>query len=273
MLMRAATPLDQPRAIGRAMVSSKMSPRGSVIDGLRQAGALKLLFPRQAQALEAIIVNTAGGITGGDRLDIEATAGPDTTLTLTTQAAERAYRAQPGQTGRLRTRLHVEAGATLNWLPQETILYEHAALRRSLRADLAPRARFLMVEAILFGRRAMGENLQSAMFRDRIDIWRDGQPLYRDGLRLDGDIAATLDRPGIAGGARAMASLVWVAPEARGALNTIRDLIGRAGGASMVREDVMVLRLLGEDGYALRRCLVPVLDRLTQNTLPQSWRL
>lgn len=273
VLKRAATPLDQPRAIGRAMVSSKTSPRGSVIGGLRQAGALKLLFPRRAEALEAIVINTAGGITGGDRFDLEATAGAGSTLTITTQAAERAYRAQPGQIGRFRTQLRVDAGATLNWLPQETILYENASFSRSLCANLTANARFLMVEPVLFGRKAMGENLHSAMFRDHIDIRRDGHPLYRDGLRLDGDIAATLDRPGVAGGARAMASLVWIAPEARGALDTIRDLIGRAGGASMVREDVMVLRLLGEDGFALRRCLVPVLDRLTRNTLPQSWRL
>lgn len=271
--MRAATPLDQPRAIGRAMVSSKTGARGSVIDGLRQSGALKVLFPHGKQHLEAVLINTAGGITGGDTFTIDATAGAGSTLTLSTQAAERAYGAQDGQTGELTTHLAVDSGARLNWLPQETILFNHSSLRRRLTADLAPDARFLMVEPVLFGRHAMGETLQNALFHDQIKIRRNGKRIYLDGCRLTGNIASQLQRPALAAGARAMASLVWIAPEARGALDATRALIGTAGGASMLRDDMMVVRLLAADGYELRRSLVPLLDRLTQNTLPQSWRL
>lgn len=255
------------------MVSSKQGLAGSVLDGLRQAGALKLLFPRGRRHLECVMVNTAGGITGGDSFEVNASAGAGSHLTLTTQAAERAYKAQPGQIGHLTTHLDAEDGATLHWLPQETILYSDAALARRLRVDLAPSSRFLMVEPVLFGRKAMGERPNSLHFEDRIDIRRGGRPLYRDGVTLTGDVAAQLDRPAIAGGARAMASLVWSAPEAEGALDTIRSLIGPAGGASMVRSDTLVLRLLGEDGFTLRRALLPVLDLITQNTLPLCWRL
>ncbi len=271
--MRIATPLDQPRAIGAAKVSAKYRDGGSHIGDLRQSGALRVLFPRLKEHVEAVLINTAGGITGGDRFRIDACAGENSRLTLTTQAAERAYRAQAGQTGALVTHLKAAEGSVLHWLPQETILYEGAALQRSLRADLAPGARFLMVEPVLFGRRAMGEELHDASFTDRVDIRRAGTPLYRDGLSLSGDIAAHLDRPAIAGGARAMANLVWVAPEAEGALDGLRDLIGACGGASLLRPGLLVARLLAEDGYALRRALLPCLDRLTGNTLPQSWRL
>jgi urease accessory protein len=273
LLMRAATPLDQPRAIGAAMVSSKRGPTGSCIDRLRTSGALKLLFPRRRGMVEAILINTAGGITGGDRFDFSARAGKDSQLVVTTQAAERAYRAQIGQTGRLCTRLDVAQGASLSWLPQETILYQGSALHRRLEVDLKPTARFLMVEPVIFGRRAMGEEVTALSFRDSIAIRRAGTMIYRDGISLKGDVAAQLDRPAIADGARAMANLVWAAPEAAGRLQSVRDLLGTAGGVSLLSEDLLVLRALAPDGFDLRRCLLPILDLLTENTLPQSWRL
>lgn len=271
--MRAATPLDQPRAHGAAFVSTKEISTGSTIDGLRQSGALKLLFPRQTDRVDAILINTAGGITGGDRFETRAVSGLGSRLTLTTQAAERAYGAQPGQIGRVATRLQAKAGSTLFWLPQETILYNNASLQRSLSVELDPKARFLMVEPVLFGRRAMDEDVTQLTFRDRIEICTDGRPVFRDGVLLAGDVAARLDRPAIANGARAMALVVWRAPQAKARIETIRKLIGPSGGASLLNPELLVMRLLAEDGYALRRRLLPVLDLLTDNALPQSWRL
>lgn len=271
--MHPATLLDQPRAIGAARVSSKCRDGQSCIDDLRQSGALKLLFPRGDRGLQGILINTAGGITGGDRFDVSATAGPGSELTLTTQAAERAYRAQAGQVGRMSTELTVEDGASLCWLPQETILYDGSALSRQLNVEIAGIGRFLMVEPVLFGRKAMGEEARQITFRDRINIRRQGSLIYRDGLRLDGDVAAALDRPAIGAGARAMANLVLVAPDAEARLATIRDRMGADGGASLLRDGVLVARLLAADGFELRRRLVPILDHLTNNRLPPSWRL
>lgn len=271
--MTAQSPLDQPRAIGAGRVSVKARQGRSHLDSLRQSGALKLLFPRRTQDVHAILVNTAGGITGGDRFQLEAEAGACTTLTLSTQAAERVYRAQPGQTGRLRTALRVGPGARLNWLPQETILFEHSALKRRLTVDLAPDARFLMVEPVVFGRRAMGEDTRAIRFDDRVRICRDGTPIYLDGLHIRGNAGAQLDRPAIGNGARAMACLVFAAPEAEAHLSAVRALVADAGGASLLANDLLVARLLAADAFDLRRVLLPLLDRLTDNTLPQSWRL
>lgn len=271
--MRAATPLDQPRAIGQAYVSSKAGPTGSTLDGLRQSGALKLLFPKTAPRFEAILINTAGGVTGGDDFRLHATAGEGAHLTVTTQAAERVYRAQDGQIGHVGNRLEVAENGSLYWLPQETILYDQAALHRRLSVHLAPSARFLMVEPVLFGRRAMGEDPRALRFRDRVEIRRDGQPIYRDGITFDGAAASQLDRPATGLGGRAMASLVWVDPSAAAKLKTVRNLLNGLGGASLLQDDVLVLRLLAEDGFALRSALVPLLDLLTENTLPSSWRL
>jgi urease accessory protein len=271
--MRAPTPLDQPRAIGAAYVRAKKTAAGSAIDGLRQSGAYKVLFPRQTRVLEGIVINTAGGVTGGDSFELQAIAGSGSRLTITTQAAERGYAAQAGQKGRISTTLKAESQSALCWLPQETILYNGAAIDRKLVVEIDRDARFLMVEPILFGRHAMGEDVTKLAFRDRVIIRRAGRPLYRDGLNLTGNQAEQMDRPAIGQGARAMASLVYVAPDAAGRLDTLRDHLGAKGGASMLGEDVLVARVLAEDGFDLRRSLIPVLENLTENTLPQSWRL
>ncbi|APE45407.1 urease accessory protein [Sulfitobacter alexandrii] len=241
---------------------------------LRQSGAMKLILPRVFRPdVEAVIVNTAGGVTGGDQLALAATARPGACLTLSTQAAERIYRAQPGETGRVATTLTVGQGARINWLPQETILFDHAALDRRLKVDLARDATFLMVETLVFGRAAMGEVLGNAHLRDRIAIDRDGAPLFRDGIALDGDVQAHLARPAIAGGAGAVATVVLAGVAADGFLAPLRALLPRDAGASLLPGGVLVARLLAADSFELRRALIPALLLLNDGRLPLNWRL
>jgi len=218
-------------------------------------------------------VNTAGGITGGDQFSLNINVHKGAALSVTTQAAERAYRAQSGEVGRVTTDISVQAHASLKWLPQELILYDRCALRRRLSIDLASRARLLMVEPVVFGRAAMPEVLRDVMFQDRIRITRDGRLLYIDGMDLRGDGTAHLARPAIANGAGAMASVVMVAPDVQSHFKIVRSLLPQSAGASMLAEDVLVVRQLARDSFELRRNLIPVLNRLTQNTLPMSWRL
>lgn len=263
----------QPRARGAARVSAQFKDGQSRIKDLRQSGAMKLLFPQGRPWLEAVMINSAGGITGGDRFAVEATAFSGAKLTVTTQAAERAYRAQPGETARMETRLAAEDGAALHWLPQETILYDACRYTRSLRADLAAGARFLMVEPLVFGRTGMGETLTKGLFHDRIDIRRDGQRLFYDSTRLQGDIAATLSGAAIGGGAAAMASLLLVAPDAETHLAPLRAALPDTGGATLLHPDVLYMRLLAEDSFEMRKTLLPILDRLTGDGLPLAWRL
>jgi len=241
---------------------------------LHQAGALKLIFPQTHHPdAEVIAVNTGGGLTGGDQFTLTAEVGTGAQLAITTQAAERAYRAQPGEVASFTTTLKIEDGAALHWLPQELILFDNAALHRQLDVDLGPEARFLMVEPLVFGRAAMGEKLNNVHLRDRIRITRTGLPIYIDGLDLDGDAATLLARKAIAEGAGAMASLVMVAPDAARHLDAVRALLPVTGGASMKAPDMMTLRLIAPDSFELRRSLVPILDILTGNRLPLSWRL
>lgn len=241
---------------------------------LRQSGSTKLVFPHTYAAMrEAILVNTAGGITGGDRFTLDVEVQTGAALTLTTQAAERAYRAQRGELGKVSTTLSVHSKAYLYWLPQELILFDRCALQRRLVVDLKEDARFLMVEPIVFGRTAMTETLRNIRFHDRIRITRQDKPLYLDGVDIIGDAAVHLARPAIANGAGAMASLVLVSPDAQAQLVAIRRMLPPSAGASLIAKDVLVLRHLATDSFELRRDLVPILDHLTNNSLPISWRL
>jgi urease accessory protein len=130
-----------------------------------------------------------------------------------------------------------------------------------------------VAEPLIFGRAAMGEEVRKGHFHDRIEIRQGGRPLYRDAMRLDGDIAARLDRPHTANGARALASLVYVAPDSEAQLAAVRSALPATGGASLIGDDVLALRLLAGDGFELRRGLIPILTRLTGGDLPKPWMI
>ncbi len=264
----------QPRAMGEVRLSVRSDEGVMRLAGLRQAGSLRALFPRhEVPALEAVLLNTAGGLTGGDRLSVEATAAESARLTLTTQACERIYRASGTETARVETRLCVEADGRIDWLPQETILYEGSRLERRLIVDLAPGATALLVEAVLFGRLAKGETLRDVRFRDRWEVRRDGALVFAEAQRLAGDVDAVLDRPGVAAGARAMATVVLAGDGAGALLGRVRALLPAGCGASLVREGVLVVRLLAVDGFALRAGLIPLILLLSGTALPKVWRL
>ncbi|MCR8827062.1 urease accessory protein UreD [Pseudosulfitobacter koreensis] len=269
-----ATFARQPRARGRIAVSAKLARGRSVLADLHQAGSSKCLFPRyDSTALDAVILNTAGGITGGDHYAVAAEAQPGTTLCLTTQACERAYRAQTGEVGQVRNTLTVGAGARIDWLPQETILYDGAALDRRLQIDLATDARLLMVEPLVFGRAAMGERLNAVAFRDRIMIDRAGVPLYRDALMLNGEVSAHLAKPFVANGAGAMAAMIYIAPDAAGQLDAVRAMLPDTAAASLIGDEMLVARFLAPDSFELRRSLLPVLAHLRGGPLPRTWMI
>ncbi|MEO0633091.1 MAG: urease accessory protein UreD [Pseudomonadota bacterium] len=262
-----------PRAIGAVRLSTKPGPGGTVIDGLYQQGSAKAVFPRAPRGLTAVLLNTSGGVTGGDHFEYDLEAGAGTHLTVTTQACERAYRAMGDVPGRVETSLRVAADATLWWLPQETLLFDGCHLHRHLRCDLATGARALLVEPVCFGRLAMGETRLTGTITDRIALTRNGAPLVYDGWHLSGDITAQMQGAAVGGGAAAMAALILVAPEAEAHLDPVRAHLGADGGASLLAPDVLVMRVLARDGYGLRARLLPILDHLTGGALPLCWRL
>lgn len=260
----------QPRAIGTARIGVALDGGRTRLKDLYQQGSAKCLLPRGA-GVEAVLLNTAGGITGGDHLRYQADVGPGARLTLTTQAAERIYRAQPGLTGRIDVRLTLGAGAALDWLPQETILFDRCALARRLEVDMAPDARLLVVEPLVLGRAAMGERVSQAVLTDHWRIRRGGTLVYADALRLTGPVADTAARPGVLGGARALASLVYIAPDAPDRLAEARALLPDADAGASAWNGLMAIRMVAADSALLRKSLARFLLGFC-GALPRVWQ-
>lgn len=263
------------RARGGLHVSFKRRGAATVLDGLRQEGCLKVRFPRPGEPGEwagAVTLNSAGGVAGGDRLVTSVIAGPGTEATVATQAAERIYRALPGATADIRTTLRVAPGAALEWLPQETILFDRCALDRSLHIDLAADARFLGVEALVFGRTAMDEQVHEARLHDRVILRRDGRIVLFDAVRQHGPLAARLARPATAAGARAVATIVHAAPDAAARLGPLRAALAAFEAGASAFDGLLVARILAPDGAALREALVTGLNILRGGRrLPRVW--
>ena len=262
------------RAWGALDISFKRRGDATVLDDLRQDGCLKARFPRtrMPEWPGAVTLNSAGGIAGGDRLATRIAAGPGTAATIATQAAERVYRALPGLVASVSTRLEVAAGAALEWLPQETILFDRCAMRRTLEIDLAEDAWFLGVESLVFGRMAMDEQVHAAMLHDRITVWRGGRLLLHDAIRLNGPVAALLARPAVGRGARAVATLVHAAPDAGERLETLREALAPFDAGATLLEGLLLARITAPSGAALRQAVVTGLNILRGGrTLPRVW--
>ncbi len=264
----------------------------TVLGRLRQSGCLKARTPRAENAgwLDLVTLNVSGGVAAGDRLESAFAVGEGARANIAGQAAERFYRALPGAPpARLRTSVSVAAGGFAEWLPQQSILFDGCALDRELSVELARDASFLGVETLVFGRAAMGESVAGGRVRDVIRIRRDGRLLLHDAVRLNGAIAEHLARPAVAAGARAVATLIYVAPEAeafveraRAALYERRDdeqpdarvKRGHDGVQAGVSgwEGMLLARMLAPDGATLRAAIVAGLQAIRGGrTLPRVW--
>ena len=278
---RIEHPLGSQRVDGRGALAVAVSAGRSRVADLYQRGAAKIRLPVAPEGpLEAVLINTAGGMTGGDRLEWAIDVGEGASAVVTTQACEKAYRSTTG-TARIRTVATVAAGGRLAWLPQETILYDNSDLARTLDVDLAVDASALVVESVIFGRRAMGETLRSASFRDRWRIRSGGRLIHAEALAFRGDVAGQLDHAAVASGARAIASVLLVSKDVEAHLEAVRAIVDEEGGASYwdlgserggAPHGKLLARLVAKDGYDLRRRLVPLLALLNEGAaLPRVW--
>jgi len=243
---------------------------------LAESGGYRARFPTTFDATsEAVLINTGGGMAGGDAMRVEAVLEAGSDAVITTQAAEKIYRSQGADT-RIQTTLSIGADASLAWLPQESILFSGARLSRSLSIDLAADSRLVACESVFFGRSAMGETVLRGSLRDRWRIRRAGRLIFADDLQLDGAIADSLARPAIAAGARAAATIVATGQERLEKRDALRELMGDPAfadveaGAGIV-SDLLVIRLLSTDAQALRRALVTLLRQVTGRALPRTW--
>jgi len=270
---RPGTPVLE-RARGRARLACKYEGGETRLSEFYQSGSAKIRLPRVEPGArrEAVLINTAGGVTGGDRLSYEVEAGAGTALTVTTQAAERIYRRSAG-TAEVETSLAVGTSAHLDWLPQETIAFDRSALRRSLTADLAEDASLLAIESIVLGRAAMGETARSISLSDRWRVRRKGKLLFADNLRIEGDAVETLAGGATGKGASAFATLLLVASDAETRAETARASLAecRSEAGISAWNGMMVGRFIAPDGHTLRADLARLVETLRGMPMPRVW--
>jgi urease accessory protein len=237
---------------------------------LYQRDPLRVLFPAPAarDPILGVITTTSGGLVAGDRLDIAVQLATGAAAHVTTSAAEKIYRSV-GPATMIRQSLSVAAGAALEFLPLETILFDGARLWRETTIELGQDAGFLGGEVLIFGRRARGERFTRGLLHEVWQVSRAGALAWGDALHLDGDICAATDDPACFAGAAACATLILVPPEgdpcgfvdAARACQRDQACDGLRAGVTAVG-DVLVARWLGPDALSLRRAYAALAGNL-----------
>lgn len=270
------------RVDGAARIAFKAEDGKTRLADLYQHAPCRFLFPHVEpdEPTQAVLLTTSGGLTGGDRLAVEIEARANTCVTVTTQAAEKLYKAADGDEDvRVDIRYRVGDNAWAEWLAQETILFDRARLRRCFTADLAPGARLLALESVVLGRTAMNERFDEGLLHDAWRIRRNGRLIWADALHLDGDIAKQRARPFGFGKACATATLLYVGEDAATHLEVVRELLAADSdlGAVTCMDGLLIVRFLADDAARLRPLTMRVAGGLRNMAtglrphLPRVW--
>lgn len=271
--LTALPTLDHVRVRGGARLAFAEHHGRTHAADVFETGGYRVLMPHQRAMREAVIINTGGGMAGGDHVSFSVSAGPRAAALVTSQAAERIYRST-GPVTRTQISLDVADGATLVWAPQETILYSGAKLQRSLEITMAASSRLIVSETVVLGRRAMGETLGPGLFKDRWQVRRAGALVYADAVHLDGEIEMVMAREPVTGGRHVVATMLAVMPDAEDKVETVRAALA---GLAQVETGVsawnglLTVRMIGERLEAVRAAVAAGLVALGLSPLPRVW--
>ncbi|WP_316863200.1 urease accessory protein UreD [uncultured Cohaesibacter sp.] len=264
---------DLQRARGKAALGFGLRDGRTVLSDLHQSGCVKALLPRNhASRVDAVLINTSGGVTGGDRLDYCARLEEGASLCLTTQTAERIYKSSSGA-GVISTKLELAAFSAMDWLPQETILFDGSALDRHLDVSMSASSSALLLEAVVLGRKAMGETLKRCDFCDQWRVMREGKLVYADALRLRDPAAlggrATLENM------RAFATLVYISLDAEDRRDQMAGLLSfdDVRASTSAWNGCLVTRFIAPDAQPLRAALIATLSQFRAHPLPRVWNM
>lgn len=273
------------RATGTAEVSFRQRDDKTVLDDLYQEGSAKVRLARAepGRLTEAVLINTSGGLTDGDKYSARIGWGKDTTAIVTTQASERLYKTREGHAS-IVSDLKIAEGACALWLPQETIMFDGGAYERRTLIDMPSSATLLAIESTMFGRKAMGEVVEDGWLREQWQVRIDGRLAFVDALELGGAIDQQLGRRAIANGARAVATIVFAGRDIETMRDRVNEIVESKQGFGRASDlgGLMVARLFAEDSQSLRQLSVPILEELLRHAtqakgkaslLPRVWSL
>lgn len=262
------------RVDGAASVRFEGTGGATRLADLAQCGAAKAMLPRaHASVPEVVFLNTAGGLTGGDRLCYSVELPDGARATAATQTAERIYDAGGGR-AEMNVSLKVGSGGRLDWLPQETILFDAAALSRRTDVALGGAAEFLSIETLVFGRKAMGEVIKRISLMDRRVVTREGHPFAIEPLNIETrDLEA--DGPSMLDGATVQATIFFTAQGAEDAIEPVRARLEEPGvrAAASAWNGRLIVRMLGGESWPVRQVATRILALLRGDPLPRVWQL
>lgn len=270
--------LQRSNGYGRIVLSGSEN-RTRVVDVFERS-PVRVMFLRNGhnEMQEAVLINTAGGIAGGDRLELFASALPGASISITSQAAEKVYRAL-NEPARVMTRLKVCEATRLAWLPQETILFNSARLHRTTEIELSPGAELLALEWVVLGRAAHGETVVAGEIRDSWHVKKDGRLVWADTFRITDEIFPHLKRKALLSDYNAIATLIYFGPHSNERLDCLRELISslECAGAATSVSDLIVVRFAAQQSSALKIALVRFLQQFGRELgsapfrVPKMW--
>ncbi len=270
----AGAPLVPGFVRARGGVRVDFAARDGRTQAVRRAesGGYRVRFPRIAEPCEAVLINTGGGMAGGDRMTIDISLAAGASAVVTTQAAEKIYRAQ-GAATEIDATLQLDVGARLDWLPQETILFSGSRWRRQLVVGMADDASLTILESTVFGRVAMQERMAVGLCHDRWRVRRGGKLVFAEDFRLEGHLDDLLEAKASGNGARSLATLLHIAPDAESRLEEARDLLAsvRCECGASAWDGMLVMRFCASDPRVLRDALVGVVAEFRHAPMPRSW--
>jgi urease accessory protein len=270
----AAGLLEPVRACGGIELAFKHTDGQTRLASLTETGGFRAKFPHTDGGMQAVLINTGGGMLGGDRYQFAVHAGTATDVSIVSQSAERVYRTL-GPPTVSDVRLRADTTARLAWLPQPTILFDHARLQRRIEADVAADGSLLLVEAVVFGRAAYGERVLEGALSDQWRIRRDGRLVFAEAGRIAGPIDTLMQRSAIGAGARAAATLLYVARDADDRRTAVARAVDQTRGRAAVSawNGLLTVRFLAHDAAALKADLVRTVVSLTGRSVPRVWQV
>ena len=258
------------RTLQRSRGTADVAFRANELDRLYQAGAAKALLPRRhGGAHEVVLVNTAGGVTGGDAYSYGCTASAADVIVTT-----HAYRSSTDDIASMDVKLGASDAASLHWLTQETILFDGSRINRRIEVELDAHSECLVLESLVFGRHAMGETLRNCHFCDRWRIRRGGQLVHAEALTLANDVPALLAAAAGAGGAQMAATLVYVGPRIDAVQADLAVVVPTLASrvALSAWRGRLVLRLLAPETMRGKAEITRILSSMRGQQVPRVWQ-
>jgi urease accessory protein len=271
---------DLQRASGVARIILNGSKNGTRIADIYQKFPTRVIFPKIGDGTmkEAVLINSAGGIAGGDRLEIEVIALNNASVAVTSQAAEKVYRALD-QPARVATKLKACATSKLAWLPQETIVFNQARIRRQTEIDVSSGAELMALEWMVLGRAAHGEEVVSGHISDNWRVKRDGRLIWADGFYVADEVFAQLHRKALLSNCKAVGTFIYFGSDLDARLQVLREIAAslECQCAATVVGALIVIRFAAITCSDLRRGLRRLLDQFSRELgpgpfgIPKMW--